>query len=288
MILARRPVVIPRSDANADASLDSVWPPMTAAPDSPFLAAAHGRAARHTPVWFMRQAGRSLPEYRARRGEGSILDAIKQPELAAEITLQPVRRYGVDAAVLYSDIVVPAHAIGFGIDVAPGTGPVAEHRSGRERPRPAPPARAGDRHAVRDRDGPAARRRARRPAARVRRRAVHRRQLPDRGPALAHLRAHQGADARRRGAVARADGPPRRRCRSPRSAASSTPAPRRSSCSTPGPARSRRADYERFVLPALAAGLRGSGREPSGRRRRSTSASAATTCSSRCTPPDPR
>lgn len=74
----------------------------------------------------MRQAGRSLPEYRAIRGEGSILDAIKQPNLAAEFTLQPVRRYGVDAAVLYSDIVVPAHAVGFGIDVAPGTGPVCE------------------------------------------------------------------------------------------------------------------------------------------------------------------
>jgi uroporphyrinogen decarboxylase len=73
----------------------------------------------------MRQAGRSLPEYRAIRGEGSILQAIKQPDLAAEFTMQPVRRYGVDAAVLYSDIVVPAHAVGFGIDVAPGTGPVA-------------------------------------------------------------------------------------------------------------------------------------------------------------------
>jgi uroporphyrinogen decarboxylase len=75
----------------------------------------------------MRQAGRSLPEYRAIRGPGSILDAIAQPELAAEITLQPVRRYGVDAAILYSDIVVPVHAIGFGVDVAPGTGPVIEH-----------------------------------------------------------------------------------------------------------------------------------------------------------------
>lgn len=75
----------------------------------------------------MRQAGRSLPEYRKIRGEGSILEAIKQPELAAEFTLQPVRRYGVDAAVLYSDIVVPPHAVGFGIDVAPGTGPVAAH-----------------------------------------------------------------------------------------------------------------------------------------------------------------
>ncbi|MGA0878676.1 MAG: uroporphyrinogen decarboxylase family protein, partial [Ilumatobacteraceae bacterium] len=92
----------------------------------PFLDAAGGRTGRHTPVWFMRQAGRSLPEYRAIRGAGSILDAIKRPDLAAEITLQPVTRYGVDAAVLYSDIVVPAHAVNFGIDVAPGTGPVAE------------------------------------------------------------------------------------------------------------------------------------------------------------------
>jgi len=97
-----------------------------AAATSPFLAAATGRPHVGTPVWFMRQAGRSLPEYRAIRGPGSILDAIKQPELAAEITLQPVRRYGVDAAVLYSDIVVPPHAVGFGVDVAPGTGPVAE------------------------------------------------------------------------------------------------------------------------------------------------------------------
>jgi len=95
--------------------------------NDPFLAAANGTKVRHTPVWFMRQAGRSLPEYRAVRGSGSILDAIKQPRLAADITLQPVQRYGVDAAVLYSDIVVPAHAVGFGIDVAPGTGPVAEH-----------------------------------------------------------------------------------------------------------------------------------------------------------------
>ena len=93
---------------------------------NPFLAAATGRRGPHTPVWFMRQAGRSLPEYEAVRGDGSILAVISQPELAAEITLQPVRRYGVDAAVLYSDIVVPIHAVGFGIDVAPGSGPVVE------------------------------------------------------------------------------------------------------------------------------------------------------------------
>jgi uroporphyrinogen decarboxylase len=72
----------------------------------------------------MRQAGRSLPEYRAARGSGSILDAIRRPELAAELTMQPVRRYGVDAAILFSDIVVPAAAVGFGVDVEPGRGPV--------------------------------------------------------------------------------------------------------------------------------------------------------------------
>jgi uroporphyrinogen decarboxylase len=91
----------------------------------------------------MRQAGRSLPEYRAVRGSGSILDAIRDPELSAEITLQPVRRYGVDAAILYSDIVVPVAAIGFGVDVAPGVGPVVEQPFARaadlERLRPLDP-----------------------------------------------------------------------------------------------------------------------------------------------------
>jgi uroporphyrinogen decarboxylase len=92
--------------------------------DSPLVRAARGLPAPRVPVWFMRQAGRSLPEYRALRGDGSILDAIHDPALSAELTLQPVRRYGVDAAVLYSDIVVPAAAIGFGVDVRPGLGPV--------------------------------------------------------------------------------------------------------------------------------------------------------------------
>ncbi|MDG2427783.1 MAG: uroporphyrinogen decarboxylase [Acidimicrobiales bacterium] len=91
-----------------------------------FLAACRAEPHDHTPVWFMRQAGRSLPEYRALRGSGSILEAIANPELSAEITLQPVRRYGVDAAILYSDIVVPAHAVGFGVDVKPGVGPVVD------------------------------------------------------------------------------------------------------------------------------------------------------------------
>ncbi len=100
------------------------------APPSAFLRACRGEKGEpgtpdgHVPVWFMRQAGRSLPEYRALRGEGTILDAIAQPDLATEITLQPVRRYGVDAAILYSDIVVPIAAIGFGVDIVQGTGPV--------------------------------------------------------------------------------------------------------------------------------------------------------------------
>lgn len=99
---------------------------VTARSDSNFLAACRSEPHDITPVWFMRQAGRSLPEYRAIRGEGSIIDAIADPELSTEITLQPVRRYGVDAAILYSDIVTPAHAIGFGLDVVPGVGPVVE------------------------------------------------------------------------------------------------------------------------------------------------------------------
>ena len=92
-----------------------------------FLQACRGLLTERVPVWFMRQAGRSLPEYLAIRGEGSMLEAIARPEVATEITLQPVRRYGVDAAILYSDIVVPTHAIGFGVDIVPGVGPVVEH-----------------------------------------------------------------------------------------------------------------------------------------------------------------
>ena len=74
----------------------------------------------------MRQAGRALPEYRAARSTGTILEAIAQPDLAAELTLQPVRRYGVDAAILFSDIVVPVAAIGFGVEIKAGVGPVVD------------------------------------------------------------------------------------------------------------------------------------------------------------------
>ena len=81
----------------------------------------------YTPVWYMRQAGRSLPEYRALRTDRKMLDACTNADLITEITLQPVRRYGVDAAIFFSDIVVPLRAIGIGIDIRPGVGPVVDH-----------------------------------------------------------------------------------------------------------------------------------------------------------------
>ena len=100
--------------------------PATPLTHTSLLRACRQEPGDRVPVWFMRQAGRSLPEYRALRGDGSILDALREPELAAEITLQPVRRYGVDAAILFSDIVTPINAVGFGMDIVPVVGPVAE------------------------------------------------------------------------------------------------------------------------------------------------------------------
>jgi uroporphyrinogen decarboxylase len=92
--------------------------------DSAFLRACRREPVPHTPVWFMRQAGRSLPEYRRVREGIAMLDACRTPDLVTEITLQPVRRHGVDAAILFSDIVVPLKAIGVDLDILPGVGPV--------------------------------------------------------------------------------------------------------------------------------------------------------------------
>ncbi|HXL91959.1 MAG TPA: uroporphyrinogen decarboxylase [Streptosporangiaceae bacterium] len=78
----------------------------------------------YTPVWYMRQAGRSLPEYRRVREGISMLDSCTRPDLITEITLQPLRRYDVDAAILFSDIVVPLRAVGVDVDIKPGVGPV--------------------------------------------------------------------------------------------------------------------------------------------------------------------
>ncbi|SPE64362.1 Uroporphyrinogen decarboxylase [Streptomyces netropsis] len=96
----------------------------TAAHDSAFLRACRREPVPHTPVWFMRQAGRSLPEYRKVREGTAMLESCMRPDLVTEITLQPVRRHNVDAAIFFSDIVVPLKAIGIDLDIKPGVGPV--------------------------------------------------------------------------------------------------------------------------------------------------------------------
>ncbi|HUQ39546.1 MAG TPA: uroporphyrinogen decarboxylase [Acidimicrobiales bacterium] len=93
-------------------------------PTSRFLRACRGLDVDATPVWFMRQAGRSLPEFRALRDKWAFFDVVRSAELTAEVTMQPVRRLGVDAAILFSDIVVPLMAIGVEVEMRPGVGPV--------------------------------------------------------------------------------------------------------------------------------------------------------------------
>jgi uroporphyrinogen decarboxylase len=91
-----------------------------------FLAACRRRPTDATPVWFMRQAGRSLPGYRSLRDRYSLLELCRIPELAVRATLEPVHRYGVDAAILLSDIVVPLHAADVEVEIRDGIGPVVE------------------------------------------------------------------------------------------------------------------------------------------------------------------
>ncbi len=93
---------------------------------APLLTAYRGQPTAGHPVWFMRQAGRSLPEYMTARVGTGMLEACLTPELAAEITLQPVRRHKVDAAILFSDIVVPLKLAGIAVEIVPGTGPVVD------------------------------------------------------------------------------------------------------------------------------------------------------------------
>lgn len=91
-----------------------------------FLKAARGEPVDATPVWFMRQAGRSLPEYRRVRERWGLLEIVSDPDLCAEVTLQPVHRLGVDAAVMFSDIVLPLRALGLGFRLVDGVGPVLD------------------------------------------------------------------------------------------------------------------------------------------------------------------
>lgn len=92
--------------------------------DSPLLCAYTGRPVSRRPVWFMRQAGRSLPEYRALREGTTMLGACLNPQMAAEITCQPVRRHDVDAGIFFSDIVVPLKLAGIEVEIEAGVGPV--------------------------------------------------------------------------------------------------------------------------------------------------------------------
>lgn len=132
---ADRPSAAPTPARTTPASTSTPDPDRAAGPgpahpgpaDSAFVRACRREPGSHTPVWFMRQAGRSLPEYRAIRSEVPMLASCMMPELVTEITMQPVRRYGVDAAILFSDIVVPLKAIGIDLDIKPGVGPVVEH-----------------------------------------------------------------------------------------------------------------------------------------------------------------
>src|ERR1700691_1416720 len=94
--------------------------------NSPFMRACRREPVPYTPIWFMRQAGRSLPEYLRVREGISMLDSCTRPELITEITLQPLRRYDVDAAILFSDIVVPLRAVGIDVDIKAGIGPVVD------------------------------------------------------------------------------------------------------------------------------------------------------------------
>ena len=92
--------------------------------DTLFMRAARRLPVERTPLWFMRQAGRALPEYRAVRANLSLLQITQQPDLCAEVTLQPVRRFGVDAAILFSDIMHPLIGAGVNLEIVDGVGPV--------------------------------------------------------------------------------------------------------------------------------------------------------------------
>ena len=94
-----------------------------AEPTSPFLRACRGLPVQRTPVWLLRQAGRYLPEYRALRERHSLLELVRTPELAAQVTLLPVDRFGLDAAIVFSDILPPLVGMGLELEFAPGDGP---------------------------------------------------------------------------------------------------------------------------------------------------------------------
>ena len=203
----------------------------------------------------MRQAGRSLPEYRAVREGVGMLEACRRPDLVAEITLQPVRRHGVDAAILFTDIVVPLAAVGVDLDIVAGVGP--GRRRGRSAPAPTSSSCAtwtpDDVPYVAEAVRPAGRRAGRHPADRLRRRPVHPRVLPRGGRAVAnheHTKALMYGDPE----LWHACGPARRRSRRVPAGAGRGRRLAPCSCSTRGSARCR-GRLPASVLPHSAAVL---------------------------------
>ena len=198
---------------------------LVACADPLLVRAARLEQVERTPVWYMRQAGRSLPEYRAIRAKHDLFAICRQPELCAEVTLQPVGRHGVDAAVIYSDIVLPVTGMGVSVSLVEGVGPVLD----------VPLRTAGDLRRLRPLhpeqalpwalDSIRLVRRGARPGAgprRLRRRAVHRGRLSDRGSAEPDVRRDQALHVRGTRPLARSHGAarrmPSRRMRAPRSA----------------------------------------------------------------------
>ncbi len=173
------------------------------------MRAARMKPVERTPVWFMRQAGRILPDYRAIRERYSLVEICRDPELCAEVTLQPVEQLGTDAAILFSDIMLPLIAVGVDLRIVDDVGPVianpVRERAALDTIRAA---RAGARHPVRARFGSAdqARARRQRSADRLLRSAVHARRVPGRGEAVARLRNGEVDDVRRAGSLARSHG----------------------------------------------------------------------------------
>ena len=138
---AGQPGEVPGPRSGSAGSTDARRGP---ARDSDLVRAARREPVGHTPVWFMRMAGRSLPEYKKIREGIPMLESCLRPDLVTEITLQPVRRYNTDAAIFFSDIVVPLKAIGVDVEIVPNVGPVfanpVRDHSGLDQIRPLDPA----------------------------------------------------------------------------------------------------------------------------------------------------
>ncbi len=219
--------------------------------DSAFLKACRREPVPHTPVWFMRQAGRSLPEYRKVREGIGMLDSCMRPDLVTEITLQPVRRHQVDAAIYFSDIVVPLKAIGIDLDIKPGVGPVVERpvrtRADLDRLRDLTPQ---DVPYVTEAIGMLTRELGATPLIGFAG-ALHPRQLPRRGRPVPHVRERQGDDVRRSRAVGGPAGPARGHHGRVPEGADRGGRLGRAALRLLG-RRARPADYRRSVLPASA------------------------------------